>query len=108
MGSTLAIRSRSHIGLLLNSRLKGLVRRATRPYTQASATGARMSPARAIDPRRCDVGATMLARLPSPRTTFVGREADVDAAVEHLRRVRLLTFTGPGGIGKTRLAIEVA
>ena len=48
--------------------------------------------------------------LPVPRTGFVGREKEVAAAKELLQRqdVRLVTVTGPGGIGKTRLAVEVA
>ena len=60
------------------------------------------------DPRRPVVVPTRYVGLPSARTTFVGREADIERAGRHLQRVRLLTFTGPGGIGKTRLAIEVA
>ncbi len=48
--------------------------------------------------------------LPVPRTGFVGREIEVAATKEVLLRqdVRLVTVTGPGGIGKTRLAVEVA
>ena len=48
--------------------------------------------------------------LPVSRTGFVGREKEVAAAKELLLRqdVRLVTVTGPGGIGKTRLAVEVA
>jgi predicted ATPase/serine/threonine protein kinase len=48
--------------------------------------------------------------LPVQRTRFVGREKEVAAAKELLLRqdVRLVTITGPGGIGKTRLAVEVA
>jgi len=48
--------------------------------------------------------------LPVSRTGFVGREKEAAAAKELLLRqdVRLVTVTGPGGIGKTRLAVEVA
>jgi predicted ATPase len=50
------------------------------------------------------------ANLPLSRTGFVGQEKEVAAAKELLLRqdVRLVTVTGPGGIGKTRLAVEVA
>jgi predicted ATPase len=48
--------------------------------------------------------------LPAQRTGFVGREKEVAAAQELLLRqnVRLVTITGPGGIGKTRLAVQAA
>jgi predicted ATPase/DNA-binding winged helix-turn-helix (wHTH) protein len=48
--------------------------------------------------------------IPVQRTGFVGREKEVASAKELLLRqdVRLVTVTGPGGIGKTRLALEVA
>ncbi|HLK60521.1 MAG TPA: tetratricopeptide repeat protein [Chthonomonadaceae bacterium] len=47
-------------------------------------------------------------RLPVPLTELIGREAEVEAVVGWLGKGRLLTLTGTGGVGKTRLAIAVA
>jgi predicted ATPase/DNA-binding XRE family transcriptional regulator len=41
-------------------------------------------------------------------TNFVGRAAELAEVITLLREARLLTLTGPGGVGKTRLAIEAA
>ncbi len=48
------------------------------------------------------------APLPAQLTTFVGREGDLRHVLGQLDRSRLVTLTGPGGSGKTRLAIETA
>jgi predicted ATPase len=52
---------------------------------------------------------TMAARgIPPARTSFVGRTSELDELSAKLSAARLVTVTGPGGSGKTRLAYEVA
>ena len=46
--------------------------------------------------------------LPVQLTSFVGRVAELNRVRELLERSRLVTLVGPGGVGKTRLALEVA
>jgi len=46
--------------------------------------------------------------LPTPATNFVGREDELDALRTALTETRLLTLTGPGGTGKTRLGLRLA
>jgi predicted ATPase len=41
-------------------------------------------------------------------TSFIGRESEVAEVIEALHQHRLVTLTGVGGVGKTRLALEVA
>jgi len=48
------------------------------------------------------------SELPRELTSFVGREREIAALVRELAASRLLTLTGVGGVGKTRLALEVA
>jgi len=51
-----------------------------------------------------------VTNLPAPATPFIGREREVAALRDLIRRddVRLVTLTGPGGTGKTRLGLQVA
>lgn len=53
-------------------------------------------------------GGSRPAVLPVFRTSLVGRDADVDELTDVLRERALVTVTGSGGAGKTRLAVEVA
>jgi predicted ATPase len=64
------------------------------------------TPVAALPP--VDVDAAALRPLPVPISSFVGRDADLAAVAGFLREgVRLVTITGTGGIGKTRLALAV-
>jgi predicted ATPase len=46
--------------------------------------------------------------LPAPLTSIVGRGGELERIGETLNATRLVTLTGPGGVGKTRLALELA
>jgi predicted ATPase/DNA-binding XRE family transcriptional regulator len=46
--------------------------------------------------------------LPVQLTSFIGRERELSEAEQLLSNTRLLTLTGPGGTGKTRLALQIA
>jgi predicted ATPase/class 3 adenylate cyclase len=81
-------------------RLKDL--REPQPLCQVVADGLRMEfpPLRSLDARPNN--------LPTQLTSFVGRERELREAGELLERSRLVTLTGPGGTGKTRLSLQVA
>jgi predicted ATPase/class 3 adenylate cyclase len=81
-------------------RLKDL--REPQPLFQVVADGLRVEfpPLRSIDARPNN--------LPTQLTSFVGRERELAEAGRLLAASRLVTLTGPGGTGKTRLSLQVA
>jgi predicted ATPase/DNA-binding SARP family transcriptional activator len=60
--------------------------------------------------RRADptLAAPTPASLPAPASRFIGRRRELAETADLLGRTRLLTLVGPGGCGKTRLAVELA
>lgn len=57
-------------------------------------------PLRTLNPR--------VGNIRPPTSSFIGREAQLCKVADEVRRRRLVTLTGVGGVGKTRLAVEVA
>lgn len=51
---------------------------------------------------------TMAPDLPRSRTPLIGRDREVARLTDLVRRVRIITLSGPGGVGKTRLALQAA
>jgi len=67
-------------------------------------------PVPAISLNRSPLSSSVLANLPTPATAIIGRETELAELGDLLLRAetRLVTLTGPGGTGKTRLALQVA
>jgi predicted ATPase/class 3 adenylate cyclase len=61
---------------------------------------ARLLPVRGVD--------SYATNLPTQRSSLVGRREEVERAIELLSHHRIVTLTGVGGVGKTRLAVQVA
>lgn len=80
----------------------------TRPGRDAQALRAEVQAMPAFDPGRDRALARGGARLPRPPTPTVGRERDIEAVLALLSDHQVVTLLGVGGVGKTRLAAEVA
>ncbi len=62
----------------------------------------------AADPNAAPAPAPPRAAIATPLTPLVGRSEELDALARLLDEHRLVTLVGPGGVGKTRLAVEIA
>jgi DNA-binding SARP family transcriptional activator len=59
-------------------------------------------------PLRAATGPTATGNLRAQLSSFIGREAELEQLRDAVRSSRLVTLIGPGGAGKTRLAMEAA
>ncbi|GAB2878207.1 hypothetical protein GCM10027026_31140 [Myroides odoratimimus subsp. xuanwuensis] len=83
----------------------------SRPYPHTRAALARALDLHGHDRAALEAHALRRRRhtpLPAPVDELVGRETEVDAVVGLLGTARVVTLTGPGGVGKTRLALRAA
>ena len=83
-------------------RLKDLGRPETLFQVQATGLAADFPALRSLD------NPELANNLPTSLSTFVGRSREFEQVTSLLGRSRLVTLTGPGGTGKTRLALQVA
>ncbi|WP_448625402.1 ATP-binding protein [Geodermatophilus sp. URMC 64] len=93
----------AELGLAPGAELRGLQEAILqqRPDLAAPERGASTQAPKAPAP-------TLRHRLPARLTSFLGRESDLRRVGELLQTARLVTVTGPGGVGKTSLALEAA
>ncbi|GAB3414205.1 ATP-binding protein [Flindersiella endophytica] len=84
----------------VESHVSSLLRKLGAPDRRALAR-------RASQPDNVD-GSGAVAVLPTPLTSFVGRVRERDELIEMIATHRQVTAVGPGGVGKTRLALSVA
>ena len=99
------------LGVDPGTRLRSAYERVLRHDAAQQVGGVRHLPGAAVEAEPSAPGPSPLAsagNLPSPASSFIGREQEIAELAEALRANRLVTVTGFGGMGKTRLALQVA
>src|SRR3954451_14646382 len=76
--------------------------------TNGAPAAAPMDTPRMSAPAAVSLDVAPATPLPTTLSAFIGRDVEIVEACEALRATRLLTLAGAGGIGKTRLAVQVA
>jgi len=100
---------REALGDMGRSAIQTLPRRGYRFVLPVQAIEAAAGPRIADAPRADQANAAAPPNnLPLPRTQFIGRRGALDDCLGMLQRVRLLTLTGVGGCGKTRMSLRLA
>ena len=93
----------------LRTRLHDDLHAAPAPETQALYRQLQQRPAQPLTlPVSTPAPSSSQRHLPVPLTELIGREPEIEEVTGWLRRSRLVTLVGPGGVGKTRLAIASA
>ena len=91
----------------LYKRLKAGWKTEAQPQAPAPAMGPSISPAEKSAPAS-PLRRMRRSNLPRPLTSFIGREKEIRQVDRLVSNARLVTITGSGGVGKTRLAIQAA
>ncbi len=103
--SNTQIASRLHISVrTVESHVSSLLRKFGVPDRRALAE---LAPAVAAQPP-AGAGDGPVTGLPTTRTAFIGRDREQAAILEALGGGRVVSLVGPGGVGKTRLAVSTA
>jgi len=100
------IKNRSDVGIVRLGRFR--LKHVGRPFElYAVAADGVVVPDPAALEGKGEQFASLPSNLPDPVAPLVGRAADLASLVELAREHRVVTITGPGGVGKTRMVIEL-
>ena len=99
-GATASLMTGVDLMALGNKRLRDIAKPVEMLQVQAPGLRSEFPPLKTVDPAP--------GNLRPRNTTFIGREAELAELEQVLKAHRLVTLSGVGGVGKTRLALEIA